>query len=322
MGKLLLKLTIGIIIFSILVWKTGTAKIIEGLSQYSLIAILLINLTTIASFLIGAAGMIILGKAINPSMPWKKGVNGVLAVTSLSLFIPGRAGDLTLPFFWKKFMNAGECITVVLIDKLITLFWVFFFGVYGFFFIFQSMLGIWIISGGAIGGMILLFLLLRMSSRKLIISFLPNKIVTLFSDGLNAFRLMIKRGKGRLLTAFVLAGVRTLVSGLGFWISLWGLNIISPFYYANSIMAVGQIISFIPVSIMGLGTLEAVCIYGMMQIDIAPNAVIVALTIGRIITISWLLVCLILGNFRNTLFDKGSPRGTPSTKDHPRYFAP
>ena len=141
MLKFFAKLFFGILIFVFLVWKAGPSEIARNLIQYKTSAILMINLTTLCGFFLSGFGLIILGKTINPQLDLRQGLKGFFGSTSLALFFPGRAGDLMLPFYWKRFLEYGECLCVIFLDKMITLFWVLLFGSCGIYVVFNTKYG-------------------------------------------------------------------------------------------------------------------------------------------------------------------------------------
>jgi uncharacterized membrane protein YbhN (UPF0104 family) len=59
-------------------------------------------------------------------------------------------------------------------------------------------------------------------------------------------------------------------------------------------MTIALFASFVPVSILGLGPVEAICVYAMAQIQIESSLVMAALIVGRLITLMWLSLFFIL----------------------------
>lgn len=294
MSRFFIRLFLGALIFGILVWKIGASGILKNLTQFKLAALLLINATTLNGFLLGGVGVILLGKKVNPRVEWLGGMKGFLGAVSLSLFIPGRAGDFALPLYWKRFMRYGESLVVILIDKLNTFFWVLSFGACGMYLVFHRYIGFWVTTL-VVSFMLFLGLSLSLPRTRIVISrLLPEKILALLQGSMTALRAVGNRGKRTLLLVFVLNGIRIFVYGVGFWVSLWGLDIACPFFYSICLLAIAQLVSFIPISIMGLGTVEAVCVYGLNQIGIEPSLVITALLVGRIIALFWLSLFLLV----------------------------
>lgn len=296
MLRFLIRLLIGILIWGILAWKIGPAGIFRNILQFRILALLLINLTTIGASILGGIGVIILGRYINPYLEWRQGLKGFLASTSLALFLPGRVGDFSLPYYWRHFMRSGESLSIVFLDKMITLFWVLMFGSCGIFIIFHNYMG-FVIAGAGLFFILFLFVLIAIPKTRVLFSaILPGKILELLEGSMNAFRTIANKGQKGLFKVSGLTVIRISVYGLGFWLSLWGLDVAIPLYYAILIMALAQFTSLIPISIMGLGPVEAVCVYALSQIDVEPSSVMAALVATRFIALLWLCIFFIFFN--------------------------
>jgi uncharacterized protein (TIRG00374 family) len=294
MLKFFAKLFFGTFIFGFLVWKAGPSEIIRNLTQYKPSAVFLINLTTLCGFFLGGAGLIILGKTINSKLNFRQGLRGFFGSTSLALFVPGRAGDLMLPFYWKQFLKYGECLSVIFLDKMITLFWVLLLGSCGIYAVFKTGYGFLIASLG-FATLVCLFVLLCIPKiRRVVSHVLPRKIIDFLQGSINAFRTIAARGKKSLFTVFILSSLRIILYGVGFWISLWGLDIDSPLVYSILVMTIALFAALIPVSILGLGPVDAICVYALAQIQIESSLVMAALVVGRLITLFWLSLFFIL----------------------------
>ena len=212
-----------------------------------------------------------------------------------------RAGDFALPFYWKRYMASGECLSVVFLDKLITLFCILSLGSCGIFVIFHSYMGFVI---GSLGMVLIVSLLLMLSipkTRIVISRILPEKVLEYMQGSVNAFRTITGRGKNRLFAVFVLTTVRIFIYGIGFWISLWGVDVAAPVFYSILVMTMAQFTSLIPVSVMGLGPVEAVCVYSLEQISICASLVMAALVVGRFIAFFWLSLFFFWFNINRTV---------------------
>ena len=69
---------------------------------------------------------------------------------------------------------------------------------------------------------------------------------------------------------------------------LQGLGIRCPIYFPIFILAIGQMISIIPISIMGMGTTELIYVFAFSKINIDADSIIAVSLLGRIITLFWL----------------------------------
>lgn len=288
MRKFIIKVLFGLFVFGFLVWKAGPTEVVKNLGHFKIFAVVLINFTTLCGFVLGGSGVILLGKSISSRVEWRQGMKGFLASSSLAIFVPGRAGDFALPFFWRRYMTSGECLTVVFLDKLITLFCILSLGSLGIFVVFHSYMG-FVFALLGIGLIVSTLLLLSIPKTRIVISrVLPRKVMGYMQGSVNAFRTIAGDGKKHLLTVIVLTIIRILVYGMGFWISLWGVDVTVPIFYAILVMTMAQFTSLIPISVMGLGPVEAVCVYSMEQLSISASLVMAALVVGRFVAFFWL----------------------------------
>lgn len=283
-----LKLSVGLLVVAFLIWKIGLSKILIHFTQFKPPCVLFVILIHPITFIIAGIGVIILGRSISGNLKWLEGMKGFLATVSLSIFMPGRIGDLSLPFYWKDFMSYGESLSVLLMDKIITITWVLGLGSGAVYTILNKSLGI-AIGFGSLSALAFFLLLFSMEkSRALFYKLLPQKVIDFFQGFVNAFSLVIRRGKKALLITFFITGLRMSLYGILFWILLLGLDIRCPFYYPILILAIAQLVSILPISIMGIGTVEAVCIFGFSKINVDASAVIAVSLLGRVITLFWL----------------------------------
>ncbi len=290
MLKFIIKVIIGFSIFGLLIWKIGAVMIFENLKSFNLYALLLINITTLTGYLIAGTGITILGRTINKRLDWVSGIKGVLSTISLSLFLPGRSGDLSLPFFWRHHLVSGQCLAIVILDKLITIIWVLFFATIGIYHVFGFKTAFMV----AVMGVAFLFIIYFTASfkkfRDFMVSFVPDKIMAFLLGGMNAFRTFRDNGKKALSSTFFLSGLRISINGIGFWISLMGAGLSPPVFYSICLTSVAMLAGFVPISILGIGSADAVYVLGMTQMGFSASPVMSALVAGRLTTIFWLTV--------------------------------
>ncbi len=288
MRRFILKLGVGLLIFGFILIRVDVEKVLGTLVQMRLSAVVVVNLTTLGGFLLSAVSVIILGQRINPQMSWRYSMRGFLTCTSLSLFIPGRAGDLALPFFWQDFLKHGQSLAVLFIDKTITVFWIFLLGTLGLWMVFRSPAGMVVALVGLAATFGLIALIAVPKTRQVVFQKMPSRIFRFLEGSMNAFRLLLLEGRINILANVCITAARMVVSGVGFWASLWGLDTTIPLFKAILIMAIVQFTTLIPISVMGLGTVEAVCLLALSRLGVEASTTVAALIAGRIITLVWL----------------------------------
>lgn len=286
--NLALRLLVGISILSVLAWKIGPQSLLTNLAGFKISALILLNVSSLAGFMLAALGILVLGRSISRRLEWIAGIRNFLATISLSLFIPGRAGDLALLYYWKDFLSSRESLAIVLTDKVITLFWVVMLGLLGVRTIFGNRVVLYACALGAAMLIALLLLISVSAIRSFFSAMLPDRFLNYVSGTAEALRLLMGKRRGPMLISLLLTGLRMFCYGLGFWISLWGLGIQLSLLYAIFVMSIAQFTSILPISVMGLGTVEAISIYCLNQVNIDPSITISALLVGRFVSLLWL----------------------------------
>ncbi len=288
--KFSLQVILGAIIFSVLVWNNGISTIWEELLLIKFSAVIIYGLLNVMAYLLAGLGIIILGSSLNKEVFCQKGLRSFLATASFALFTPGRAGDLALPFYWKKYLSFGETMAVVFVDKIITLFWLISLGASGVYIIFGVQYGL-IVGALLLAGLGACSMFVLSSSWRTIISrIIPGKLMNIFTGFAPAFQTVLKSGHTFITIAVVITGIRIVLYGLGFCILLDGLGSNCSLVYATLILALAQLTSIVPISIMGLGVVESVLILGFTQLNIASSQIIAVSLIGRIVTVFWLSI--------------------------------
>lgn len=296
MIRFTMKIFIGIVLFGLLIWYVGWAEIIKNLVLFKWTTIFILIGTTFFGYFIAGCGIFFLGRAIRPDLPWLFSLQGFFATVSLSIFVPGRVGDLALPYYWRDFMRPGECMAILFLDKMISTFWVLIFGGIGMSLMFNNRVAVLLPIIMILALVILIALMVCPQTRLLITGIMPDKLRLLLEGSIGAFRIIATTGKKSFFFTILLSFLRIFIYGVAFWISLWGVNLSSPFFYSVFVMGVAQYTSFIPVSFMGIGTVEAVCVYAFDLIGIAPEKVLAALVVGRLITMFWLVLFFVKFN--------------------------
>ena len=126
---------------------------------------------------------------------------------------------------------------------------------------------------------ILIFSLFSIPQTRLfVIKKSPSTIVNFLEGSMTGLRTIAYKGKRNIFIVFCLTFLRLIVYGLGLWVSLWGLEILAPIVYSFLVIVIAQFTTLIPVSIMGFGPVEAVCVLSFEQINIEISKTIFFLT--------------------------------------------
>src|SRR5690242_3587269 len=117
----IIRYIIGFSLFAAALYYAGPSSILENLSRVDIPMLLLLTFGTLLAFIVSSLGTTTLARAKCPSITWKEGVESVLATSSIGLIAPGRLGDLALTYYWKEHLTYEQSISVIILDKMITL---------------------------------------------------------------------------------------------------------------------------------------------------------------------------------------------------------
>ena len=217
---------------------------------------------------------------------------------SVGMFTPAYIGELSTVTYLlnKRGMTLSEGLSVPGIDKFLTIIVASIFWVIGLWLYFPD-IGIYIyifIFVGLMLSLMLLFLrpLRKFVKKRIVEPFFPWAIS--FLDSFVSFFLnhMI------LLFLNILGTVlRALVGAFMIWVGLFALGVHKGVWDVIFINFVARIVSYIPVTINGLGLLESAAIKTFSRLDIAPEPIFLAFLIDRTIAVLFGLsiICFMAG---------------------------
>ncbi|MCE5244037.1 MAG: lysylphosphatidylglycerol synthase transmembrane domain-containing protein [Syntrophobacteraceae bacterium] len=314
-AKYCLRLFISLTILALLLWKIGPEAVAVNFTRFKTASLILLNLTTLGAFLLSGLGLIVLGRSLNRALSWLEGMRGFLATASLSIFVPGRLGDLALLYYWERFLTREESLAVVVVDKIVTVSWVGLAGAAGLYAIFGGMATA--ASALCILPALVLAALFVSGERfpRLIRPTSGGRIAARVHAALASIALLLSGHRRAMLTTAAITGVRIFVYGFAFWIGLWGLDVDYPLLYAILATSLAQLTAILPISIMGLGVAESVCVYAVSRMQVDPGLALTAILAGRIITIFWMFLFFALFSLSGLSPRKTSPVRQPPSPE-------
>lgn len=258
----LIKISLGIVILSILFYKLGIGDIIDTLKAMKFWLLIPIYSIIFISLFLTTVGIIVLIKPLGEKIGFWKLYRYLAISWSTGLFFPGKVGELTLLYFFKKHkISIGQGSGIWLMDKIISLFVVSILAVIGFLIFFGKNNTLILI----ISLLILFFLIftfifsdrLRGLVRKIIL----RKYARYFKGFSKLLFLYFKKYKKKLLINMFITITRTVVDSLAIFLIFLSFDSAAPFFFLLIIWAMEVIISLIPITINGLGIKQGVSAY-------------------------------------------------------------
>ena len=277
------RVSTAVIILVFLIWHVKTDEFIQSLERVSLLYLSLAVFCLYASILIGSLNQYIL---FQPSLniPFKQFALYYFKAFTAGLLLPGQYGDASIVVFLKsKGLDYSHSFSIYLWDKFITLFFylsivllfiIDFMGCSTFsLFIFLIML--------AIITVLILYCILTFRYLKPIgrwtgrlINFIQNSISQMFRYAREyPIRLLINSILTCLKLFFVMLCYHAVLASLGYFLSVWKVGVSS---------ITSGIIAYIPISIHGLGTVEATAIWVFGRLSVTPADVLSSFLLLRV----------------------------------------
>jgi len=293
--KRLLQGSISIVFLTVLIWQSNIHELLGYIADAPLIYLIpwFIFYDTVGMFL-GANKIYFLLKRLKNNN-FKKILMTSCKLQIMAEVVPGRLGDLSLPYFLKDSYTIAQSTAVLIVDKIISLSLTSIVAIVGVGVIlswfYLAATGIVVITISS------LFFITRGS--KVILryfhGFFFNKIDDLLSEiiaTINNFKGIIWNISHTLLQV-VLAGISyTLILKMfGEDVDLW---------HIVAVQAIIQIITIVPVTVNGIGLAEGTLVFLLGRVGTEAEVVLAASISGRIIHLIFMIL-LSLFWFRNTV---------------------
>lgn len=289
-----LQLTFGLLILFTLFYNIGIGKIIENLSKINFPYLFLIILFMILNFLLSARGLLFLIRPFNSKAKFLHILDCSFKSFAYGAITPGKLGEASLiPLLKKKGLNYGRSSAIFIADKIISLF----------LFSALAIVGVFVMFGlnilfSFIGSLVLLsslfyFAFFSYAGRRLIRKLL-GKRATKFKEFHKTILLFAKKYKKELLGNFVTTLIRILTVAFTIKLILIALGSNIALLDAIYVKAITTLITFIPITINGLGTKEVSGVYLLTRfsipLEIGSTMYLLALILNYLIALAIFLL--------------------------------
>lgn len=270
--KFWIRVLVSLTILSLLFYKVGFVKplsLILNLNYSFLAVLLLLQLTVV---LIGILNIKVFLKAIKTKIPNFLLFKAYLLSWASSSFLPGKIGEFSLAYFLKKKFPMGKTTAVLMVDKIVSLVIMIIFGLIGvlYFFDFSAMLIFLGISTLILILMLSIFFSTKL--RRIIKKFILRKYSYLFEGFMDSCRQISKSKKAIIINIF-LTITRMIFIALCYYVAFLAID---PSFRINPFLiffvsAVITLITFIPITIQGIGLKEGSAILLYSSVGISPE---------------------------------------------------
>lgn len=272
---IIIRLTFGILLVLLLISNVSIEKLIQSLANVTFPHFFLAIFYLYASIILGSFNQYILFTAFS-NMSYKTFFFAYLKAFSIGLLLPGQIGDVSIAFFLKsEGLYYSQTLSVYILDKFLT------------FILYVSVLIIFvgdIMRYPAIISILLLiaigvlmpivfYIILRLT-RSFPLSWQKNRLLRFIHNLSSQLFFFAKHHPLLLLINFLLTILKlglvmfcyhAMLAALNYSLSVWKVGLAA--------IASG-IIAYIPVSIQGLGTVEAVALLNFKKLGVGPPDVL------------------------------------------------
>lgn len=277
---------IGIVLFLLLIYRTGVEKIIAALRTINPVFLFLLPPVLVIDALLKGSKWRLIINSFAIEYPLLESTKVFLIGVFAGLITPGRAGDLVRANYLKKTHNSySDCLSTVLVDRFIDI------GVLAvlgsislvLFSTFFTPLGVIYVMIAVLLGGYVVFLVIFFNEqfmRKILTRLNSQRLITIYDK-------LLTLNKKKLLQATILGFVAWVISTLEARIIAYSMNL--PVSYAFLFMCI-PIITFaeiLPITISGFGTRELafVTLFGLLKI---PSELAIAFSLMYVVLAYWL----------------------------------
>ena len=279
---IILRLTLGILLLILLIWNVSLDKLVVSIAQASLSYLFLAVFYQYASIFLGAFNQYILFTAFS-NLPFRSYLTAYFKAYAFGLLLPSQIGDASIAFFLKsEGLYYSQTLSVYILDKFLT----FILYVLVLFLFLADMMGypksISLSSVIALGlSLSLAFYIIVRLTRSFPVSWRENRLMR-FAHNLSShlffftkhhpFLLFINFLLTCLKLGLVMLCYHAMITSLNYGLSLWKVGLAA--------LASG-IVGYIPVSIQGLGTIEAMALVNFKTLGVRPADVLACYLVLR-----------------------------------------
>jgi len=212
-----------------------------------------------------------------------------LKLQALTLFVPGRLGDLGIVYFFRKDISIQDGTALLVVDKLISLSLITVLSVAGTFYLISIDAGYWLLASVlviALAGMLLLAVA-RPWLERIFARIFPVNVTAHPAGFYGALRDCLGDYHA-IFSNYIFTSARVILSGISLVLVLSWFGVSAPLGYVILVQAIAQLIVIAPVSFMGIGIVEMVNIALLSQLGIDASLILAASLASRAVQLMFL----------------------------------
>ena len=265
------RIFIGVSILSLLILKIGASEVLASISNMNLYIVLLVLFSSLFIYFLAAIKIKLLIGGLGEEISAVDSFRYYLPSYALGLLTPGKAGNLSLLYFFKKNkISYGKTLAVLVLDKLITYVALSMIAIYGFFIFFELDLALKVTFYLLLFLIILGFFIKSKKARGLFQEFILGNYADKFKGFYRNIEFLIRNRKARVALNFSLTFGQWALGAFVKYLMFLYFHVQVSFFAVLVINSVGAILTMFPVSISGLGIIESSAVYLFYKIGVAP----------------------------------------------------
>ncbi|MFW6231387.1 MAG: lysylphosphatidylglycerol synthase transmembrane domain-containing protein [Nanoarchaeota archaeon] len=290
--KKTLRLLFGLAIIALLFWQIGVNDILSSLADLNASYLPVMIIIYLLIIFLGSMNVLVLLSPLKKRVRIADLVRMYAQTWAISSFMPGRLGDFSLAYFLKdKGVSVGESTSLVIVDKMLSVFVVFSLAIIAAL-RYSSGQSALIVAGTlitCIAGAIVI--INSKPARHMVKKYILRKHSTLFKGFHKSFTTYRKR-RGVLLVNAGLTLLRTCLATILIITIFHALGTSINFLDTLLINAVVMMVRLIPITLNGLGTMEASSVYLFGQVLGVPAGIVAGYAAVNLLLKYGLALCI------------------------------
>ena len=265
-----LRFLLGIGLLGFLFWRVGISEILGTLRQMNLWYLPIVVLLYFANLLFGAINIVLLMHPREKKIPLWELFGFYMLSWAVGLFVPGRFGEVSLVYFLKKRdIPFGEGFLIFVLDKFISILFLGGVSAVAFFKFFDV--------ETAVSLLIFVIVCIVAFGLPMFSSFLRERIKThilrAYAHKFKGFSALlgfyVSKKFHLIILNFLTTGLRWLVSSVIYYFAFLSFGVSQPLWLVFLITCLTSVLSFVPITVSGLGIRESagVYLYSLQGID-------------------------------------------------------
>lgn len=290
-------MAIGTAALLFLLYKIDMARLTEVLKSLNVVTILLFVTIPLINLLLSTLNAAILFWAVGIDIHYRELMRKILFSRAIGFYLPGKVGDFSLVYLLKDNVLPGVTASVLLIDKLITFIVLLSFSAYGLFIFFSFLAAVRILVVLAVILLAVCGLLFIRQMRKVVRKAIGKYSHHFTGFGRTADRLLHKHTMALALN-FVFTVLLWSIIAFVFTLIFWRLGYSIGLIDAAAIHSTSMIISFVPVSISGVGIRESMATYLYSQLGVDSAVAAGVYLVSLFFSYLWATIVLLVERAR------------------------